>query len=86
MGTRGAPRAALHREAGVGAQRTHADLGAALSQEVGTGAVVTHGAHGATMRGPKAALSREVGTRAAVTRAPLELPCVGRRVLPPELP
>jgi hypothetical protein len=52
-GTHGAPRAALHREAGAGAQGTHADLGAALSQEVGTGAVVAHDAPGATMRGPK---------------------------------
>jgi hypothetical protein len=66
--TRGAPGAALRREAGTGAHGTRAGPGAALSREVGTGAAVTRGAPEAVLRGPGAALSREVGTRAAVTR------------------
>jgi hypothetical protein len=97
-GTRGALEVVLRREAGAGAHGTRAGPGAALSQEVGTGATVTRGAPGAALsrevgtgvavtRGtPGAALSREVGTGATVTHDAPELPCAGRRVLPPELP
>jgi hypothetical protein len=48
-GTRGAPGAALCREAGAGAQATHDAPGAALSQEVGVGAVGTRGVPGAAL-------------------------------------
>jgi hypothetical protein len=43
----------------------------------------SHGTPGAVLRGLGAALSREVGIGAT---APPQLPCAGRRVLPPELP
>jgi hypothetical protein len=43
----------------------------------------SHGTPGAVLRGLGAALSREVGIGAM---APPQLPCAGRRVLPPELP
>jgi hypothetical protein len=59
-GTRGAPRAALRREAGAGAQVTRGVSGAALSREVGAGATGTRGA-------PGAALSREVGAEVQAT-------------------
>jgi hypothetical protein len=79
-GTRGASRAALHREVGAGAQVTRGTAGAPLSQEVGAGTVGTRGAPGAplsrdvgaeatgTHGALGAALSREVGTGAAETR------------------
>jgi hypothetical protein len=59
--TRGVPKAALRREAGVGAQATRGAPGAALRREVGAGAAVTRGT-------PGAALRRDVGARAQATR------------------
>jgi hypothetical protein len=85
-GTCADPGAVLSREVGTGAAVKRGAPGAALrgpgvalSQKVGSGAAVTHG-------GPRAVLSREVGTGATVTHGAAELPCVGRQVLPLELP
>jgi hypothetical protein len=84
-GTSGAPGAVLCREVSARAHGTRASPGAALSREVETGATVTRDATRAALLGLGAALSREVGTGATVTHSAPELPCAGRRVLPPEL-
>jgi hypothetical protein len=62
------PGAALHREAGAGAQETHVGPRAAPSQEVGTRAAGTRGVLGAAPVWPGAALSQEVETGAVGTR------------------
>jgi hypothetical protein len=81
--TRGAPGAALRREAGAGAHGTRAGPGATLSREVGTGAAVTLDAPRSCPARPRSCPEPGGGNRShGDTRLPPELPCARRRVLP----